>query len=362
MWRGWSDIAGARREGLPMSAGGLAGPALTALLVLHGALGGIGAWTWLRRLGTGAAAAGGAIMTIAPAAAGLESWHAFVGLAWAPWALLALDAWAAAPSPMRAALSGAGLAAVSLGGGLRTLGAALIVVVPVTLAALIEAGSLHDGRRRRVLWTGVVTLTAVFAAAVVLAPVPPAAPRMPVEALGALILPRSAPGPYVSLLALVAAVAAVALRPRPRTRALAVAAGVGLLTAVAVSGAGLDATRLAMAGLVAEGIAALAATDDEPTRARASAALAAFAALSALGYGLAFVSAATPWNGPSAMRDAAGLGLAAALVSAWTLAGLLDRRDRRAASTFSKIAALVVALDVWMAHAPALEALWREGR
>jgi hypothetical protein len=366
-WRAWSDVVGAKRA-LGLDAAALARAmgtgrgAVSTLVIVHGAIGAVGAWWWLRRRGlaSGAAAAGGVLLAVVPAAAGVSSWGLVLGVAWVPWALAAVDAWAARPAPGAAVGAGAALAMGAVGGGRSALGVALVVVVPVAVAAVVEARRSAPWPARVAAWTGAIAaaLVAVAASLPLARPALPPSHALPVRALEALVLPRVGPGPYLGLLALAAAVAALALRPGARTLALAAAFVAGLALALVHDARWLDATRLAAAGLAAEGLHALATLDDDTARRRSLAVVALVAAAVAFAYGLGFVTTRTPWNKPSPLRDACSLGLAAALVSAWTLRGLLidTSRARRA---FTAVAALVLALDLWMTHHPALETLFR---
>lgn len=248
------------------------------------------------------------LILVAPMAQPLASWRAVLALGWVPWMLCGTEVLARRGGKAWAPWLGAALALV--------LGSLLVAAAP-------------------------------------------ARHMLPVDALAALVLPRRGPGPYFTMLALGAAALAVVLAPRPRAWPLLGAAVLGVIGTLAWDHALLGVTQLALAGLCGEGLHALATFDDERKRTLIARAILVVGALAAMAFALAFVTAVAPLPGkPAPPRETVSLALAGALVATWVLHRVV-RAETRARLWFAGVAATALFLELWMAHAPALEPTWK---
>jgi hypothetical protein len=361
-------------------------------ILLHFWLAGLGVYAFLRRRGV-------------PAAAGYAGGLAFIlsypflhnvfsalnwSMAWAPWALMAVDAWAEKPTRPRAALVALAFGMAYLAGALAAFWYGALVIGPYAVWALVHHGRAVTGEERRAyvraatstgglaagLWLGMVAAQLTATSALV-----PHTVRehrdyafitdtaFTPDDLVSFVIPRF-PGEncYLGLLVVMCMVAALTMRVTPRKLVLAGAALLGVLlawghiggflapAASAFSPFGwfrrahryLYVCALPVAILGAEGLAELAALEGAELRRRVERVVIGAGALAVGVFAIAFmIKITTPDKEP--YPAAYGLGFGVAAASAWVLRQLVakDGWQRRA---FLWIAAIVVGLDLMIAR------------
>lgn len=362
--------------------------------LLHLWLAAFGTFVFLRRRGTSEAASylGGAVVVLTyPISKTL--WTALNwGMAWAPWMLLAVDAWAERPTTRRAAAVALAFAMTFLSWAPAASWYALLVVVPYGLWAI--AHHRRDAEDRAA-WTREAFRTGGLAAGLFLAmtaaQLTASATLLgqsvrssrdlefiattafgPDDLFGFLVPRLPGEGAYMGLVVLFLAAAAVTLRPTGRQLVLAASAALGVLCALGHVGPYLPAlasgvspfglfrrahrylyvTTLPLAILAAEGLDLVRGLDAEGRRRLARVAAAAAAALV-----LAFAVGLVAQRGVPLLRKAFGFGLGSALVAAAAALALLlaPERWRRWAAP---AAVLLAAADLFVARFPAMEKNW----
>jgi hypothetical protein len=336
---------------------------------------GLGMYVWLRRRGLpppACTAAGMFCLLAYPTSHGLFSalnW----GMAWTPWVLVAVEAWAAAPTVKRAATLALALGMAWLVGAPASFWYTGLVAGPVAAWALASHGTLRAAARTApvaaALFLGMAAGQALATAGAVehtvraerdLAFIAQSFLRS--DSLLGLVVPRlQGLQSYLGLMNLFAAGCALALRPGPRTFVLAGIAGGGLLLSLgsdagwlpnlasALPPAGyfrrahryLFVVMIPLAALAAEGLWALAQVEGDEARRRWRRLVLLLAA------GGAVVLGAGAALGPRVpyLTGLASLALSAAAL--W----LVVARPR-----WLVLAAAVSILDVWYARLPQIEA------
>jgi hypothetical protein len=370
-------------------------------IVLHFWIGAMGLYAFLRRRGLPEAAcfAGGVFFVLT-----YPNTHATFsalvwGIAWLPWMLLAVDAWAEAPSPRRAAGVALAFGMAQLTGAPAAFWYALIVVVPYGVWAIVHharaSGDVRAYLRAASLTTAIAGVlfvcmvaaqfqatsqlvqhtvrdvrdldfigTSVFGAKELLAF---AVPRMPA--------PNE--NPYLTVVMIFAIGAVLSADPTPRRLVLAGVAVAGLLFAygnqvgvlpVAASilppfGFFRRAHRyffvciVPIAILGAEGLALLARTEAEELKRRYGRVLLAAGGLGVAVFASAFCVASFKGKALEPWRDAYGFAAASFLVTSWVLF-LLVASEKRRQPTFLALAVVVMGLGLWHAREPAIARDW----
>ena len=351
----------------------------------------LGCYAWLRRRGTPAAAcyAAGIFCVLAyPASAWFSALN--WGMAWAPWALLAIDVWAEAPSARGAAWVALAFGMCQLAGAPASFWYTLLVAAPYAAWALV-----HHGRGRGRSYARAAALSAALAAALFLVMVAgqilATAALVPhtvraerslefiadsvvrADDLFGLFVPRM-PGLnlYVGVVTVLAAAVALTVRPSGRSYTLAGIAVAGVLLAIG-SGAGFlpsFASFVPLAGLFrkahrytyvmtmpvaalgAEGLATLASLEAADVRRRVARWLVGIGVASGIVFAVGVV---TSGHGPA--HDAYIYAFFSWLLSAWVLRQVVAAEDRWR-MTFVAFAAVLLAFDVWFARAPTIEQSW----
>ena len=376
--------------------GGAAWWLVAVKCTFHFWLAGLGVYAFLRRRGTPTFAcyAGGLLFILTyPYVHNLFSalnWS----MAWAPWALLAIDAWAERPERGRAALVALAVAMGILAGAWAAVWYSLLVAIPYgAWAVLHHRGRAADPRAYLRAALGSAALAALLLGAMVAAQLDAttalvaetvrdtrdldfiAITAFTADDLVSFVVPRF-PGEncYFGIAAIAWVVALLTLRPSPRTFVLASIALLGVLcawgdilgflpfSASAFPPFGffrrahryLFVTALPFALLAAEGLAFLATLEGAELRRRVATGLVRFLSLAALFMGLAFAIKATTPHQVEPYREAFGLGFASAAVAAWLCRQLL-LADGRWRLTHAWLAVVALGLDLLIARAPVID-------
>jgi hypothetical protein len=374
---------------------------VTLKIILHTWLAGVGMYAFCRRRGLPpfACYAAGIILVL-----GYPHSHAMFsainwGIAWAPWMLLAVDAWAERPTVGRAAAVALTFGVCQLAGAPAAFWYSLLVAAPYGVWAIVHHRARAEDRRA---YLKAAARTTAIAAGLFLAMVAgqflatgqlvehTVRDTRDLEFIGAsvffpeniigLFIPRY-PGPnyvgeqgYLTYVVIFSIAILMTVRPTPRTLVLLGIAVAGALLAMGnqagflpnmASAAGpfgffrrahryLFVTLIALAPLGAEGLAALVAYQGRGLRRRVGRAVLFVGALGLLAFGSAFLHSPLPDAKVPAYRDAFIHALLALVVSAWVVFGAVTFRGRLRA-TFAVLCVVVLGADLWVARFPAIE-------
>ena len=357
----------------------------------------LGTYVWLRRLRvppTAAGAAGILCLLAYPA----NAWFAALnwGMAWAPWVLVAVDVFAERPSARGGAWLALALAMCQLAGAPASFWYTLLIAGPYAGWALLHhrrAAADRTAYRRAAIRAAllggglfVVMVAGQIAATAALIPHTVRAARnldfiadsaLKAEDLFGIFVPRMPGlGLYAGMVAVFAAAVALTVRPSGRSYVLAAIAVAGALLAI---GSGADflpslASFVPLAGLFrkahrytyvmsipiaalgAIGIGTLARLEDAELRRRVARWLVALGGAGVLVFAIAIaVTAAAPRG--SAPREAYIYAFFSWIFSAWVLRQLVASEGAWR-PRFATLAAVFLVADVWLAHAPTIEAGW----
>jgi hypothetical protein len=290
--------------------------------------------------------------------------------AWAPWALLAVDAWAEKPSPRRAAAVALTLGLSFLAGSPPAFWYAALVVGPYGVWALLH--------HRKSFWRSGLVIVGLFVG-IVLAQTLATAALLPhtvraerdlqfvvgtqfgiADVIGFLVPRLTRLNHYLGAVAIFAVAAALALKPEPRRLVLAAMAVFGVLCAWGLDGEILPAaasafppfrlfrfamrytyvTVPALAILAAEGLADLAAE-----RRRGTVVLYA-------GLGASAIFLCGYVFGPRDVRPPWGQAFVVFAVGTWVVWFLATAERKRLALG---VAAAALFVDLWVGHGEAIE-------
>jgi hypothetical protein len=363
-------------------------------IIAHFWLAGFGMYTFLRwrKLPQAACYAGGVFFMLcypfSHAMFSALNW----GMAWLPWMLLAVEAWAQRPSLGRGAGVALAFGLAELAGAPAAFWYSLLVVVPYGVWAIVHharargdaraylheaaystalAGALfvaivaaqflatsqlvthtvRDARNLDFIGTSVFNAEELMAFAI---------PRMPV--------PNE--GPYLTIVMLFSIAAVLSVEPTPRRLVLAGVAVAGVLCAFGNQGGFLPAAAsmvppfgffrrahryfyvcvAPLAILGAEGLALLARTSAADLQRKYGRALLIGGALGVLVFGIGFTIHAQKGKAAEDIREAFGFAAVSFVVSTWVLYMLVTRVELRGKQVFLAIAAVLLGLDLWFAR------------
>jgi hypothetical protein len=316
--------------------------------------------------------------------------------AWAPWMVLAVEVWAARPTPGRGSLVGGAVGMGFLAGAPATFWYGVMVALPWTVLAVVEKaraahadGQLRDYARALAISAG-VALAVLFAlvAAQLVATAPligdSVRDRRDLAFFGVTVfdavdvvgffLPRAVgQNSYLGWGVILCAGAALALRPSSRVLLCAALFGVAVLCSLGDRGPALPAlasllepfemfrrahrylyvASVPLAFLAAEGLTVLATIEGEE-RERARRGVLAATALLVLVCAIGFaVRHTAPWK-PDAARDAWGWGLGAALIGGASIWLVIARRGPGLRVVLAG-AAVIAGLDLWVCRFQKIE-------
>jgi hypothetical protein len=317
-------------------------------------------------------------------------------MAWAPWALLAVERWAARPDAGRAAAVAVTLAMSNLAGAMAGFWYTLLVVAPYGIYALVAAArSRAEADRRAYLRSAATTaaiavalfvcmIAAQFHATNALVPHTVRDVRdfefIGFSAFGpddlvSFVIPRF-PGEnaYMGYATLLWVAVAVTIKPDARRlvllgiAALGVACALGNFGPYLTFGASLAppfgffrrAHRylyviiLPLAILGAEGLADLARIEAAALRKRVVIVIGATAVIALIVFGCGVAVHAKVNVNEEPLRDAFGLALVAAVAATW-VTFMLVAGGGRLRATFLVVAVVVLGLDLWNAQAKKIE-------
>lgn len=380
-----------------------AGPAwwlVTVKVLLHFWLGSVGMYAFLRRrrLPLAACYAGGVFFILAypfsHAMFAALNW----GMAWAPWVLLAVDAWAERPSPGRAAGVALALGMCQLAGAPASFWYTLCVAVPYGAWALAhQARAAGEGARaylKTAAWTTalagglfVAMVAAQFTATSNLVAHTVRDQRtldfigggaFSADDLFGFLVPRMpGEGPFITYVMLFGAAVALTVRPTARALVLGGVAVAGVLlswgsdsgmlplAASAMPPFGffrraqryLFVTMTALAILGADGLATLVTLEGEEARRKVGRAILVAGALGVVVFGCGVVATSKLPNRPEEFRDAYALAFASVIVSAWVMRQTVAK-DGQWRRVFAAIAAVVMGLNLWYSRHNMIEKNW----
>jgi hypothetical protein len=370
-------------------------------ILLHFWIGAFGLYAFLRRRGLPEAAAyAGGLFFVLTYPNTHATFSALVwGIAWCPWMLLAVDAWAEAPSPARAAGVALAFGMAQLTGAPAAFWYGLLVVVPYGTWAIVHHARRSEDVRaylRVASWTTalaaglfVAMVAAQFLATTELVQHTVRDVR-DAEFIGGSVfgakellafavprLPAPNENPYLTIVMLFAAAAVLSAEPTPRRLVLAgvVVAGllfafgnhVGLLTPLASLIPPFGFFRRAhryffvcivpFAILGAEGLALLARTEAAELKRRYGRFLLAAGGLGVAVFASGFIVASFKGKPLEGWRDAYGFAAASFLVSTWVLF-MLVASDARGKRVFLALAVVVMGVGLWHAREPAIMRDW----
>ncbi len=360
-------------------------------VIFHFWLAGVGVYAYLRRRKLPAAAcyAGGLLFIITYPFCHNNFSALNWSMAWAPWALLAVEVWAERPSISRAAAIALALGLGNLAGAMAAFWYTLLAVGPYGIYALIHNGRAAADRRaylRGAATTGAVSV-ALFAAMIAAqflatrALVPHTVrdvrdfdfigfSAFGPDDLFAFLVPRF-PGEntYLGFAAVLWIAAALTVKPDPRRLVLAGIAALGILCALGNFGPYLTfgaslappfgffrrahrylyVVVLPLAILGAEGLAELARLESAQLRKRVLWVVVAAGAIAIIIFGCGVAVRARPNLNEEPVRDAFGFALAAAVIGTWvTVMVVLGGEKLR--RTFVIVAVVALGLDLWNAQ------------
>ena len=365
-------------------------------IVLHFWLAGVGMYAFLRRRGTPIAAcyaAGVFFILTYPFSHAMFSalnW----GMAWAPWILLAVEAWAERPRPATAATVALTIGMAVLTGAPAAVWYTMLVALPYAVWAVWRRAGIPPVRRaylRAVAGSGAIAAGLLVALTIAqlhatlqlvshtvrdqrdLAFIATTA-FTPDDLFGMLVPRMPGEGPYLGIVAVFGIAAALSLRPTTRHLVLAGVAVLGVLWAWGDVGPFLPTwasvalpfglfrrahrylyvTMVPLAILGAEGLALLARLEAEELRRRAGRLILVAGAIGVIIFGCGVVVTATQPNRPEPLRDAFALAFASTVVATWVVHQLVVSRGKQRA-TFLALAALVLSCDLWFARHPVVE-------
>lgn len=310
-------------------------------------------------------------------------------MAWAPWALLAVDWWAEKPGYARGAWVALALSMCALAGGPASFWYALLVVGPYGAWAVWHHALEADDRRaylKRAAITAAVA-GAIFGA-MVIAQFSSTAQLVQqsvrgsrdfafittttfgIDDLAAFLIPRMIGGnTYLGYASIVWIAVVLTAFPNPRNLVLAAIAVLGVLCSFGDTGDFLASqaslippfgffrrahrylyvTQLAVAILGAEGLAAVIRDGGESGRRRIRGAVLVAGGLGVLIFGVGFVVQAQPDLAAQPLRDAFALACVATLVTTWVTYMIL-RHTGSMQRRFIWIAVVALGADLWFAH------------
>jgi hypothetical protein len=315
-------------------------------------------------------------------------------IAWAAWALWAVDRWAAAPSRGRAAVLAVVMALVALAGAPASAWYTLLIVGPYAGWAVVHHSRRVADRRsyaRMLATTG--ALAAGLALAMVAAQLVSTAALLAdsiraarsldfittttfgLDDVAGFIISRMPGGnTYLGFAAVLWAGILLCAFPSPRALVLLAVAVIGALSALGAEGdfLAVEASVLAPFGLfrrahrylyvlqlpvailAAEGLTAVLRCQDEAVRRRLRGAVVAVGALGVLVFGIGFVVQAAPSQQPQPLRDAFALTCVSILAATW-VTYLILRHTGSWQRAFAGIAVAVVVVDLWFCRGPDID-------
>lgn len=380
---------------------GVTGPGqwLMALKAMfHFWLAGVGMYAFLRRRGNATAAcyAGGVFYLLTYPFSTYMFSALIWGMAWLPWALLAVDRWAERPSWGRGAAVALSLGLAQLAGAPGAFWYVLLVVVPYGTWAVVHHARAADDRRAYLTIAARTTAAAggLFVAMVAAQLLSTSAlvghtvrdardlnfigtTAFTADDLFGMLVPRMpGEGAYIGFLSVFTIGAMLTLRVSARSLVLAGTAVFGVLLAwgnlgpfLPLSASTLEpfgffrrahryflVTMPALAILSAEGLNALARIEDEDLRRRVKWVILGVGALGVAIFGVATTVSATKPNRPEPFRDAYALAFAAVVVSTWAAYMLVSRAgSSQWRRVFLVVCAAVLFCDLWYARSPIMD-------
>ncbi len=360
---------------------------LAVKTILHFWIAALGVYAYLRRRGTPAAAcyAGGFIFVFTYPYMHNSFSALNWSMAWAPWALLAVDAWAERPSFGRGAWVALALGMGYLAGAMASFWYTLLVVVPYGVWAIVHHARIAGDRRAylRVAAASAAVAVGLFIAMIAAqftatrALIPHtlrdvrdlefiAGGAFQPDDLLSFLVPRF-PGEncYIGFATALWVGAAVTIRPTARTLVLGAIATVGVLCAFGnvapylAFGAStvppfgffrrphryLYVTVLALALLGADGLTSLMKMEGEELRRRAARFVLIAGGLAVVVFGFGVVVKTTAPKNEDLYRDAYALAFVSAVVGAWVTRQVIAKEGRLRVVFFT-IAAVITALDL----------------
>ncbi len=360
-------------------------------IIFHFWLAATGVFFFLRRRGnpTAACYAGGFLLILSyPYLHNTFSalnWN----MAWAPWAMLAIDRWASAPSRGRAAWVALALGCCAMAGGPASFWYSLMVIVPYGTWAVVHHARRADDRRaylrEAAITTGIagaIVLGMILAqfsstSAVVGQSVRSArdlkfitTSTFGIDDVTAFVIPRFTGGnQYLGYATILWIGVLLVAFPTARRLTLAGIAVVGVLTALGSHADFLSmeasilppfgffrrahrylyVVQLPIAILGAEGLAALLTMEDDKLRQRIRGAILVVGAMGILIFGVGVVVKAEAHTKAQPLRDAFALACVAVLATTWVTYMIL-RRTGGWQRAFGAIAVVVLCVDLWHAR------------
>jgi hypothetical protein len=353
-----------------------------------------GMYAYLRRRGVAPAACyvGGLVLVLSSPFIHHIDLNLNWSMAWAPWALLAVDFWALRPTAARAAGLAAALAMAFLAGAMPTFWYTALVVVPYAIWALVYQTLLRSGAERRAYRRAALvsgTVGAGLFVAMVAAQMVATAGLVPrtvradrdlafvvgtqftaVDLVGFLVPRLTRLNHYLGAGAVLWIGCALVLRPAGRTLVLGAVALAGILCAWGLDGGLLPVAaslvppfrlfRYAMRYvyvsmvplgiLAAEGLDALASLVPAQRARRVGLALAAAGCLLATVFAVGFVV-----NTDKNLRYAYAMAFVAFPLAAWASCLVASRAGTPAPTRFMRLAAVLLAVDLLSGHMEAIE-------
>lgn len=322
------------------------------------------------------------------------SWN----IAWAPWAMLAIDRWADSPRWGSAAVVALVMSMCALAGAPGALWYSLLVIAPYGIWALVARVRAHAvADRRDYLYRAAATLGAAialfvaaiaaqFAATGTLVQHSVRATRdlefMAFSTFGAddiagFVIPRNVGGnTYLGIGVVMWIGAMLTAMITPRRLVLACIAAAGVLLALGSQGDFLPVAassfppfgffrrahrylyvaQLAIALLGAQALGALLTAEAAEVRRRVRIGIVAVGALGLAVFATGYVVKASAVGKEQPLRDAFALACAASVVFTW-LTYMLLRTDGRWRHGFAALAVVALACDLWYAQSPRIDSM-----